>query len=206
VIAALRGTLLERSEGACVIEAGGVGYLAHVSTHTLAALPPVGGEARLRTRQVVREDAVLLFGFADADELRLFDLLIGVSGVGPRTALAALSGLAPLPLARAIRDENLAAIVAVPGIGRKTAERIVLELREKLDFLPEAARRGRREGVLPAGERIEDAVAALLTLGLTAGQAREAVRVAAEAKPDATLEELVRRALAPIGRAAAVQR
>ena len=209
MIASLRGTLLERGEGWCVIEAGGVGYHVHVSTQTLAALPPEGSEARLRTRQVVREDAHLLFGFAESDELRLFDLLVGVSGVGPKLALAALSGLKPQALARAIREENLAAIVAVPGIGRKTAERLVVELRDKLDFLPVVAAapaRGRADGVLPHSERFDDAIAALVTLGYTAAQGQEAVRRAAEESPDASLENLVKRALSRLGRAGATQR
>jgi Holliday junction DNA helicase RuvA len=209
VIASVRGTLLERGDGWCVVEAGGVGYHLHVSTHTLASLPPAGEEVRLRTRQVVREDAHLLFGFAESDELRLFDLLIGVSGVGPKLALAVLSGLKPAALARAIRDENLAAIVAVPGIGRKTAERLVVELRDKLDFLSSAyvaPARGRGEGVLPRTERFDDAVAALVTLGWTASQAQEAVRRANEDAPDTDLEALVKRALSRLGRAGALQR
>jgi Holliday junction DNA helicase RuvA len=206
VIASLRGTLLERAEGACVIEAAGVGYWVHVSTHTLASLPPVGEEVRLRTRQVVREDAHLLFGFAEGAELRLFDLLIGVSGVGPKLALAALSGLEPSVLARAIRDENLAAIVAVPGIGRKTAERLVVELRDKLDFAlagAPAPARGRANGVTPRSERFDDAVAALVTLGWSASQAQDAVRRAHEEAPEAPLAELVKRAVARLGRAMA---
>ena len=208
MIASVRGTLLERAEGWCVVEAAGVGYHVHVSTQTLAALPATGQEVRLRTRQVVREDALMLFGFVEADELRLFDLLIGVSGVGPRLALAALSGLKPAALARAIRDENIGAIVAVPGIGRKTAERLVVELRDKLEFLPLSApaKRGSSDGVLPRSERFEDAVAALVTLGWSGAQAQEAVRKAAEEAGEVTTEALVKRALARIGRAAVVQR
>jgi Holliday junction DNA helicase RuvA len=208
VIASVRGTVLERGEGSCVVEAAGVGYFVHVSTHTLAEMPAVGETVLLRTRQVVREDALLLFGFLDADEMRLFDLLIGVSGVGPRLALAALSGLRPAALARAIRDENLAAIVAVPGIGRKTAERLVVELRDKLEFLPVAAPapRTRAGGVLPRTERYDDAVAALVTLGYTATQAQETVRKVSEDARDAPLEELVKRALSRLGRGAALQR
>jgi Holliday junction DNA helicase RuvA len=209
MIASVRGTLLERGEGWCVVEAAGVGYHVHVSTHTLASLPGTGDEVRLRTRQVVREDAHMLFGFSEPEELRLFDLLIGVSGVGPKLALAALSGLKPAMLARAIRDENLASLVAVPGIGRKTAERLVVELRDKLDFLATAAAtpaRGRGEGVLPRTERFDDAVAALVTLGWTAAQAQEAVRRANEEAPDASLENLVKRALSRLGRGSALQR
>lgn len=209
MIASVRGTLLERGEGWCVIEAAGVGYHVHVSTHTLASLPASGQEVRLHTRQVVREDALMLFGFAEPDELRLFDLLIGVSGVGPKLALAALSGLKPAALAKAIRDENLGAIVAVPGIGRKTAERLVVELRDKLDFIAVAAApvRGGREGVLPRSERYDDAVAALVTLGWNLSQAQDAVRRAADdAGEGASTADIVKRALARIGRAAVVQR
>jgi Holliday junction DNA helicase RuvA len=208
MIASVRGVLLERGEGWCVIEAGGVGYHVHVSSQTLASLPSAGDEVRLRTHQVVREDALMLFGFAEAEEMRLFELLIGVSGVGPKLALAALSGLKPAALAKAIRDENLGAIVAVPGIGRKTAERLVVELRDKLDFMPATAAqpRGGREGVLPRSERYDDAVAALVTLGWTAGQAQDAVRRAAdEAGESATTADLVKRSLARFGRAAVVR-
>lgn len=208
MIASLRGTLLERGEGWCVIEAGGVGYLVQVSSHTLAALPAPGAEARLRTRQIVREDALLLFGFADPDELRLFDLLIGVSGVGPKLALAALSGLAPAALVRAIREEQVGAIVAVPGIGRKTAERLVVELRDKLDFAPAAATaaRGREAGVLPRAGRFDDAVAALVTLGYSATQAQDAVRKAGGDAPDLSLEDIVKRALARLSKPAVLSR
>ena len=208
MIASVRGTMLERGDGWCVVEAGGVGYHVHVSTHTLSSLPLAGGEVRLRTRQVVREDALLLFGCAEPDELRLFDLLIGVSGVGPRLALAALSGHKPAALARAIRDENLAAIVSVPGIGRKTAERLVVELRDKLEFLAAAAAPAgvRNGGVLPRTERFDDAVAAMVTLGWSAAQAQDAVRRANEDAPDASLEDLVKRALSRLGRGAALQR
>jgi Holliday junction DNA helicase RuvA len=210
VIAFLRGPLLERGDGSCVIEAGGVGYLVHLSSHTLATLPAAGAEVRLRTRQIVREDALLLFGFADADELRLFDLLISVSGVGPKLALAALSGLAPAALVRAIREEQVAMLVAVPGIGRKTAERLVVELRDKLDFMPvttgPAAARGRETRLLPRSERFDDAVAALATLGYSAVQAQEAVRRAAGEDEDLTLETIVKRALARLSKPAVLSR
>jgi Holliday junction DNA helicase RuvA len=210
MIASVRGTLLERGEGWCVVEAAGVGYHVHVSTYTLASLPAIGDEVRLRARQLIREDAHLLFGFAEPEELRVFDLLIGVNGVGPKLALAALSRLQPAALARAIREEHLAAIVAVPGIGRKTAERLVVELRDKLDFLATAASaapsRGRAEGVLPRTERFDDAVAALVTLGWTVSQAQDAVRRASEDAADASLEDLVKRALSRLGRAGILQR
>ena len=215
MIAHIRGTLLERGDGFCVVEAAGVGYMVQVSTSTLAVLPALGDEVKLHTRHIVREDAQLLFGFAERDELRLFDLLIGVNGVGPRIALAVLSGLAPANFARAVRDENLAAITAVNGVGRKTAERLVVELRDKLGFLPMAAAaapaetkgsRAKQPRVLEKSERFDDAVAALVTLGYAPTQASEAVRRVSEDAGDATAEAIVKRALAVLARPTMVTR
>jgi Holliday junction DNA helicase RuvA len=209
MIASIRGILLERGDASCIVEAAGVGYLVQVSAQTLADLPAQGTEVRLLTRHIVREDAQLLFGFTGADELRLFDLLIGVSGVGPKIALAALSGLQPAALARAIRDEQIAAIVAVPGIGRKTAERMVVELRDKLDFIAAgsgSAPRGKGDGVLPRSERFDDAVAALVTLGYSAAQSQDAVRKAGGESADLSLEDIVKRALGRLSKPAALSR
>ncbi len=207
MIASLRGTLLEKGPAACVVEAGGVGYLVQVSAYTAAGLPDAGGPVFLRTRQIVREDAVQLFGFAEAEEQELFDLMIGVSGVGPRLALAVLSGLRPSALRRAIREEQVGMLTSVPGIGKKTAERLVVELRDRLEALPVGAAVASQDGrVLPRSERWNDAVAALTRLGYTATQAQEAVRLAAGAGEGQTLEQLVRRALAGLGKAAAAPR
>jgi len=214
VIASVRGTLLERGDGYVVIEAGGVGYQVQVTTATMVALPAVGEQAGLYTRHVVREDAQLLFGFAERDELKLFDLLIAVNGVGPRIAIAVLSGLSPAHFARAVRDENIAAITAVPGVGRKTAERLVVELRDKLAFLPMApaaaaagaTARAKKPRVLEKSERYDDAVAALVTLGYTSAQAQDAVRRVSEDAGEATAEDLVKRALSMLARPSLVTR
>jgi holliday junction DNA helicase RuvA len=208
MIASLRGTLTDKGAAACVIEAGGVGYLVNISTWTARALPAPSEAVFLWTRQVVREDSIALFGFADREELRLFDLLIGVSGVGPKLALAVLSGLRPDALARAIRSEQLGNLVAIPGIGKKTAERLVVELRDKLEATPGPGRGGEgpASGILPRAERFEDAVAALTRLGYTATQAGEAVRRVAGDAEDLSLEDLVRRALALLGKAAVTAR
>jgi Holliday junction DNA helicase RuvA len=203
MIASLRGIVIETPPGACVIECDGVGYLVQVSAHTAQALPPAGHETFLRTRQVVREDSVQLFGFADAEELKLFDLLIGVSGVGPKLALAVLSGLRPQALARAFREEQIGVLVAIPGIGRKTAERLIVELRDKLETLPGPAR---ETGVLPRSERFDDAVAALVRLGYTSSQSQEAVRQAATSGNNLSSEELVKRSLASLSKPAALTR
>jgi holliday junction DNA helicase RuvA len=207
MIASLRGTLLERGTGSCVIECAGVGYLVQVSLRTARLLPEAGAEVALLTHQVVREDAHMLFGFADAEERKLFELLITVSGVGPKVALAVLSGLEPGALARAIRDENLAALVSVQGVGRKTAERLVVELRDRLELIVTAGARTAAEppaaGVLPKSERFTDAVAALTRLGYSGSQAQEAVRRVGEDAPDLSLEDIVRRALARLAKATA---
>ena len=205
MIASLRGTLLEKAPGGCVLEAGGVGYLVQVSSHTAAGLPAAGQPVFLRMRQIVREDALLLFGFAEAEELELFDLMIAVSGVGPRLALAVLSGLRPPVLRRAIREEQVGLLTSVPGIGKKTAERLVVELRDKLEALPmsgggEPARDG---ALLPRSERWNDAVAALRTLGCSATEAQETVRRAAGTDESLSVNDLIRRALALLGRSAA---
>jgi Holliday junction DNA helicase RuvA len=220
MIASVRGTLLELGDGTIIVESAGVGYELHISLATRAALPAPGHEVRLHTRHIVREDAQLLFGFTERDELRLFDLLIGVNGVGPRIAIAVLSGMAPGQFARAVRDENIAAITAVNGVGRKTAERLVVELRDKLAFLPmletgppapgeaagEAGKRGRKPRLLEKGERFEDAIAALVTLGYSPAQSSEAVRRVSEDAGDAAAEDLVKRALAVLARPTMVTR
>lgn len=209
MIASLRGTLAGIEAGTCVVETGGVGYRVHVSTHTGQALPRPGEEVYLHTHQVVREDAHMLFGFASLEERRMFELLITVSGVGPKVAIAALSGLQPAMLARAIRDENIAALVGVPGVGRKTAERLIVELRDKLDVIAAAAPAGkpaasaeRPKGLLPRSERFEDAVAALVKLGYSGPQAQDTIRRVAEDEANLSLEDLVRRALTRLGKAA----
>jgi holliday junction DNA helicase RuvA len=208
VIASLRGTLVGKEGGLCVVEAAGVGYLVQVSTHTAATLPALGDPVFLHTHQVVREDALMLFGFAEVEERRLFEMLITVSGVGPKVALAVLSGLEPHALARAIRDENVVGLVAIPGVGRKTAERLIVELRDKIDVLATAA------GTAPAPSRstpsrtqaFDDAVAALVQLGYSGAQAREVIGRVAEDGDTLSLEDLVRRALARIGKAAVTTR
>jgi Holliday junction DNA helicase RuvA len=202
MIASLRGILSEKNPAHCVIETAGVGYRVSVSSHTARALPEVGEAVFLHTHQVVREDAVQLYGFAELEERNLFELLITVSGVGPKVALAVLSGLKPAALARAIREENLAQLVGIPGVGRKTAERLVVELRDKLELAVTAqgapAAEGR--GVLPKSELFEDAVAALERLGYSHAQAQESVRKVAESETDLTLEGLVRQSLSRLSK------
>ena len=204
MIASLRGTLAVKEGGSCVVEAGGVGYLVYMSAHTAQSLPEVEHPVFLHTHQVVREDALMLFGFADLEERRCFELLITVSGIGPKVALAVLSGLRPQALARSIRQENLASLVAIPGVGRKTAERMIVDLRDKLtDLALGPASDGEATPGPARSEHARDAIAALVRLGYSGTQAQEAVRDVAEAGGTLSLEDLVRRALARLGKATA---
>jgi Holliday junction DNA helicase RuvA len=132
VIASVRGEVLSRLGGEVVIEAAGVGYRLAVSSETLAAVPAAGQQARLFAHLVVRDDAMQLYGFASQAERELFLMLIGVQSVGPKVALAVLSGGTPRELLNAIASGDAARFQAVPGIGKRTAERIIVELREKV--------------------------------------------------------------------------
>jgi holliday junction DNA helicase RuvA len=132
VIASVRGEIVSRVAGEVVIEAAGVGYRMAVSSETLSAMPSAGSEARLFTHLVLRDDGMHLFGFATQPERELFLMLIGVQSVGPKVALAVLSGGTPRELLNAIASGDTARFQAVPGIGKRTAERIIVELREKV--------------------------------------------------------------------------
>jgi holliday junction DNA helicase RuvA len=132
MIASIRGPVVTRLPGDVVIEAAGVGYRLNVSTETLAALPRAGEQATLLTHLILRDDGMHLYGFASEAERELFLMLIGVQGVGPKVALAVLSGGAPRELLNAIATGDTARFQAVPGIGKRTAERIIVELREKV--------------------------------------------------------------------------
>ncbi len=132
MIALVRGEVAVRRTDHVVVLAGGVGYRLAVSSETLRRVPPVGGEVTLHSHLVVRDDAIALFGFASEEERDLFLLLIGVQSVGPKVALAVLSGGPPRELVRALAAGDTGRLQAVPGIGKRTAERIVVELREKV--------------------------------------------------------------------------
>lgn len=198
MIVSLRGRLREKGATLAWIDAGGVGYGLQISLSTFEALPRVGEEVELLTTQVVREDSLQLFGFASREERRLFELLMTVSGVGPKVALAVLSGLRPEALTRSIRENDVGALTTVSGVGRKTAERILVDLRDKLGGEPVtvAAASGSMGGAF------EDAVGALISLGFPRAAAVKAVQSVAE-NGGLPIEEWVRRALAAVGKAQA---
>jgi len=195
MIASLRGTVLERGADNVVVECGGVGYQVLVSAATAAGLPAEGAEVRLTIHtHAVQDGGMQLFGFSDPRERAAFELLIGVQGVGPKVALQVLSGIAVTELAVAIARGELQRLVTVRGIGKKTAERLVTELRDKVGALAEGAPTPAAPPVAPGGI-VERVAQALVGLGYKAAQAERAARAAVGALPEAPIEVLVREAL-----------
>ncbi|MGA9160847.1 MAG: Holliday junction branch migration protein RuvA [Actinomycetota bacterium] len=188
MISFLEGDVAERSGGRVVISVGGVGYDVLVAASTLAKLPPVGRPTRIYTRMVVRDDAMTLFGFANADERELFDLLVTVNGIGPKVALSFLSVLSPDAFRRAVSSGDISALTVVPGVGRKVAQRVVLDLKDRLGG----------EVVIVDGP-LADVREALLALGLTQQEASDAM-TGLVPNGDAAVEDLLREALQHIGR------
>ncbi len=189
MIAFLSGTVAEKDTNRVVLETGGVGYDLAVPTSTVAKLPAIGRTAMVHTRMVVRDDGITLYGFSSADERSLFDLLTGVNGVGPKVALAFLSALRPDALRRAVLAGDVAALTVVPGVGKKVAQRVVLDLKDKLGG----------EVIVLEGP-MADVREALLALGLTPQEATEAI---ADLAPDGDrpVEDLLREALQKVGHA-----
>jgi Holliday junction DNA helicase RuvA len=182
MIAHLRGRLFAKSPNQAVIECAGVGYDVTISVATFTSLPVEGAETSLHIYTNVREDQIALFGFSDMQEKRLFERLIGVSGIGPKLAITVLSGIASDRLVTAIRASDHATLTRIPGIGKKTAERVVVELKDKLDDLavaPVTSAGGVHFG--PAGE---DALSALVNLGYARATAQKAVESMVEKHPE----------------------
>lgn len=180
MIAQLQGTLSDKGLDSVVLDVGGVGFHVFVSLTTLQALPPAGHAARLFTYLLVREDALNLYGFATLDEKHVFERCLSVSGVGPKLALAALSGLGPQDLADAIVRGEVARLQRIPGIGKKTAERLVMELRDKFHRPSSSSRPDGKGGVVSGkvgagGAVFGDVVSALTNLGYKPTDAERAV-------------------------------
>jgi Holliday junction DNA helicase RuvA len=192
MIALLRGTLVEKHPNQVILDVGGVGYDVTIPISTFAKLPGTGAETRLRVHTHVREDAFLLYGFLSQDEKNLFEKLISVSNIGPALAIKVLSGMEAGELVGAIRRGEIEKLVRIPGVGKKTAERIVLELRDKLPApVTETA-----EAAQPALSTLdEDVLSALMNLGCARPQAEAAVRKARANGAPAEFEPLFRNAL-----------
>jgi Holliday junction DNA helicase RuvA len=190
MIGSLRGRIGSKSPPQLTIEVGGVGYELEAPMSTFFHLPAVGQEVHLLTHFVVREDAQLLYGFATSDERRLFRSLIKVSGIGPKIGLALLSGISVEAFALCVQNQDVAALIRVPGIGRKTAERLLIEMRDRLGPTDDATGRV----VVAAGASPEaEAFGALIALGY---RPAEATRLLKAAGPGThSTEELIRRAL-----------
>jgi holliday junction DNA helicase RuvA len=195
VISSVRGKVLEVALDHAVVEVGGVGLEVRTTPATLSSLRR-GEQAQLATALVVREDSLTLFGFADAQARQLFNLLTTVSGIGPRLALATLSVLEPEALRAALAEGNITALTQVPGIGRKGAERLVIELRDKVGALTGPA----ANGTPTNGAVRESVVEALLGLGFAVRQAEQTVDAVLAEHPDANTSAVLRRALTTLGR------
>ncbi|MFR9801344.1 Holliday junction branch migration protein RuvA [Pseudonocardia sp. RS010] len=203
MIASVRGPVLEIGLDHAVVEVGGVGLAVFCTPATLAGLRR-GTEARLSTTLIVREESLTLFGFADADERELFLLLQTVSGIGPRLALATIAVLEPEVLRRALHDGDLATLTRIPGVGKKSAERLVVELRDKVVVAPvpvttagAAVPAAAGNGASPVRDQV---VEALVGLGFTLRPAEQAVDAVLADKPEAEASQLLRAALASLGR------
>jgi len=194
MIAQLRGRLLEKQPNRVIVDVNGVGYDVHVPLSTFYELGEQGADVTLRIHTHVREDALLLYGFATRLELQIFERLISVSGIGPKLALAVLSGLEPSELVMAIRMANVARLTGIPGIGKKTAERIGLELKDKMSsFVPAETTTSAAPDDSEALRT--DLLSALMNLGYHRPLAERAVTAALKKASGASFETTLRHAL-----------
>jgi Holliday junction DNA helicase RuvA len=198
MIAFLRGRLLVKTPNRAIIECGGVGYDANISVATYTSLPGEGSEARLHIYTHVREDQIALFGFAEPNEKRLFEKLLTISGIGPKLAITVLSGIDTDRLVTAIRGGDHATLTCIPGIGKKTAERVVLELKDKLEDMAVATPAGAAVSTL--GPVADDALSAMVNLGYPRPVAQRAIETALAKQPDVAgdFEGLFRAAMAAV--------
>jgi Holliday junction DNA helicase RuvA len=207
MIAQLRGTLADKRPNQVVVDVGGVGYLVHIPLSTFYALGELHAEVALLTHLHVREDAMALYGFLTAHEKHVFEMLISISGVGPVLALKILSGMNLDDLVPAVRAGDLARLTRIPGVGRKTAERIVVELRDKLAAMETP---GETQRPVTATGAAADVISALLNLGYERRAAEQAVERARKDGESGTFEILLRVTLrqlsAPAQKGAAVAR
>jgi Holliday junction DNA helicase RuvA len=197
MIAFLHGKLVEALPTLAVVDVTGVGYEVLIPLSSFDKLPSPGGDVTLLTHLAVREDAHVLYGFATAAERDLFRLLIHtVSGIGPKIALSVLSGMTPTVFRGAVANSDVKALSRISGVGKKTAERIVVELKDKVGAVGAWEAASAARSLTPEDQRVNDAVLALMALGFKQPEAHETVRAAQSVLgPQATVEELVRAAL-----------
>ncbi len=190
MIGRLTGRLASKAPDQVLLDVAGVGYLVHIPLSTFYELPAQESPASLWIHTHVREDALALYGFLTERERSLFLLLLGVTGIGPRVALTVLSGIPPSELVDALRRQDVRRLVAVPGVGKKTAERMVLELADKAGRIP-----GEAPGKAPAAVAADDVISALVNLGYRKAEAERAVDAIARAGAPADFGEFLKEAL-----------
>jgi holliday junction DNA helicase RuvA len=192
VIAHISGTLAQKIPGEAVVDVGGVGYQIFIPLNVFYRLPEIGASVSLQIHTHVREDALQLFGFQDHEEKQLFLLLINVSGIGPKLAVNILSGIAAEDLARALKEADQARLVAIPGVGRKLAERMIVELKDKFATLAPAGHESAKSD--GGSQLLLDAVSALVNLGYKRPEAEKLVREVLK-KGERSLENVIKETL-----------
>ena len=196
MIARLSGILIEKSVTQCVVDVHGVGYRVVIPLTTFYELPEIGQPAVIHIHTHVREDAIHLYGFHVQEERELFELMISVSGIGPKLAINVLSGIAAGELIRAVTEEDLKRLTGIPGVGKKTAERIILELKDKMAKIGREILPDRTDTYRAGGEVKDDALSALVNLGYKGSAVKEAVdRIIREAQEPLALDRLLKQAL-----------
>jgi len=194
MIAQIRGQLIQKSPGLVIVEANGVGFQVYVSLNTFYDLPEVEQPVRVYTYTHVREDLLQLYGFSALLEKEIFQILIGVSGIGPKLALNILSGISAPLLIRSLASGDLNRLLSIPGVGRKMAERMILDLQEKVQKLESRVALPPKSH-LPRDEMTEDIVSALVNLGYKKGQAENAAENILQQRPGIKLEEALKESL-----------
>jgi len=193
----LSGKISEKTPTAVILDVNGIGYEVRVSLSTFSSLPNLGESVKLFTHFVVREDAQLLYGFATEEEREAFRLLISISGIGPKLAITLLSGVTLPELKRAIQEKNIPALTAISGIGQKTAERVIIELKDKIGKAEISVGKELIHDASVSDQMVEDSVSALVSLGYTKQKAKDAIQKTLKAslgeKP--SVEEIIRSAL-----------
>ncbi len=193
----LNGKIAEKTPTVVILDVNGVGYEVRISVNTFSSLPDLGQAVKLLTHFVVREDAQLLYGFATEEEREAFKLLISISGIGPKLAITLLSGVALPDLKRAIQEKNIAVLTAISGIGQKTAERVIVELKDKIGRVEVSAGKELLHDANISDQAVEDSVLALVSLGYTKQKAKDAVQKILKETlgKKMSVEEIIRKAL-----------
>lgn len=198
MFAYIKGELAEKAQNYVVIDVNGIGYQIFVSDLVISQIGEIGNIVKLHTYYYVREDMVCLYGFLNREELRMFELLLSVSGIGAKSAIATLSNITPSSFALAIITNNVSTLTKIPGVGNKTAQRLILELKDKIKTEEAVAKAPETKAVIENNESVEEATAALQILGYTKREIEKAIEhISIE---NASVEEIIRKALSILGK------